>query len=242
MQITRAVIFAQLILCIVVALPSAQAQEPLRIAVASNFKPALEALLPLWAEQSNAPITLSSASSGTLTHQILSGAPFDILLAADMEYPEKIQQEMALPQPVQLYTKGLLALACRQAYPNVHLALQSSERLAIANQVTAPYGKLAWQWLQANTESLAATVIRAGSVAGALQTLISGNTDCALVAASLQPLAPNLRWYALEPGASLRQGALRLSEHASGDRFMEFLLSAHAQAKIAQYGYLPITP
>ena len=56
-----------------------QAQN-LRVAVASNFRPALEQLAPIFFAQSQIVLTLSSGASGQLVAQIQQGAPFDVFL------------------------------------------------------------------------------------------------------------------------------------------------------------------
>ena len=79
--------------CTLLAALSANA-NPVRIAVASNFKQTLEAILPAF-EQAypKTEVQVISGSTGGLYAQIMHGAPFDLFLAADSERPKKLLNE-----------------------------------------------------------------------------------------------------------------------------------------------------
>jgi molybdate transport system substrate-binding protein len=65
--------------------------SPIRIAVASNFKQTLEAILPDFERaHPEAEIQVIAGSTGGLYAQIIHGAPFDIFLAADAERPRRL--------------------------------------------------------------------------------------------------------------------------------------------------------
>ena len=70
-----------IIACTLLAALSANA-NPVRIAVASNFKQTLEAILPAF-EQAypKTEVQVISGSTGGLYAQIMNGAPFDLFLA-----------------------------------------------------------------------------------------------------------------------------------------------------------------
>ena len=68
-----------------------QAEEPLRVAVAANFKPTLEHLLQENGHLLNFSVTVSAGSTGALHAQIRNGAPFDVFLAADQIRPAKLE-------------------------------------------------------------------------------------------------------------------------------------------------------
>lgn len=216
---------------------NALAEQPLRIAVASNFKPTLEALLAMWQERSHTPVTLSSGPSGALTQQILHGAPFDLFLSADESYPQTLAERGRAKPPV-TYARGQLMATCRHWAADTEAALARANTLALANIKTAPYGRAGAHWLSRHGQAFRARQVQAGSVASALQFVASGNADCALVAASFKPLAPELHWYPLGDAPVLIQAAALVKNSPQARAFLEFLLAAPAQALIVQHGYL----
>ncbi|RLA59326.1 MAG: molybdate ABC transporter substrate-binding protein, partial [Gammaproteobacteria bacterium] len=66
------------------------ASEPVRVAVAANFKQTLQQISAQFEAETGYRVTLSSASTGVLFSQIVHGAPFDLFFAADRETPEKL--------------------------------------------------------------------------------------------------------------------------------------------------------
>ena len=213
--------------------------ESLKLAVASNFKPTLQALEPLWHEQYDTPWIISSGPSGALTQQILHGAPFDVFLSADEKFPAQIYQA-SIGHPPTLYVRGQLILACRFAAQGVNEALLKAHTLALANTRTAPYGIAAAQWLESAAPATRARQVQAGSVAGALQYAVTGNADCALVAASFSQLAPELHWYTLPEPVTLNQAGMQLSDKPAAAALLEFLATPKARAVIVRHGYLAV--
>ncbi|MDO6748202.1 molybdate ABC transporter substrate-binding protein [Gilvimarinus sp. 1_MG-2023] len=210
------------------------AATSIKVAVASNFKPTLEALRSLWQSQSPYPLVISGGASGVFTQQILSGAPFDVFLSADMDYPQRIFQKLDTAEPF-IYAEGQLMLACHRPFASATEALKASPRLAVANTKTAPYGRAARMWLQ--QFSIQAQPVQSTSVAGALHTVVTGNVTCGLVAASFAHIAPQLHWHPVEASPSLPQAGVLLSTSDRTQAFMQFLLSEPAQTIIRNNGY-----
>ena len=158
------------------------AGEPIRIAVAANFKPTLQKITEPFLANSGIVVTYSSASSGALTTQIINGAPYDIFFAADSETTKTI---LAAPGHEQdqifCYARGSLVLAggngklSALANPNLSLA--------IANPATAPYGRAAREVL-ARPEFSAGEgrkLVRGNSAAQAYQFWEGGSVKMALL-------------------------------------------------------------
>lgn len=220
------------------------AANDLRLAVASNFRPALEALLPGFEQQHRVRVALSSGASGQLVAQIRQGAPFDILLSADSHYPEHLHQ-LGLAGAPRSYALGRLWLVTQQAADNWQQVLARSQRLALANPELAPYGAAArellrqqdlWPAPEQKTYALAA------NIAQVQQWFHTGQVDSAFVAASLagQPahffdLTPLLK----QP---LTQQLVQLNtarNNQAAQVFIDWLLSAPVQAQLPALGYLP---
>src|SRR6201992_4443105 len=93
----------------------AQAQPPLRVAAAADLQPLLPALLTSYERQTGQHAEASFASSATLATQIENGAPFDVFMAANMAFPQKVAQDgfAAVGSSVAPYARGTLVLWTR---------------------------------------------------------------------------------------------------------------------------------
>ena len=124
------------------------------VAVASNFRIPAESLVQVFEEQTGHSVVVTSGSTGTLYAQIVNGAPFDVLLAADAERPGRlVKSGAALPDSRFTYAVGQLVLWSADPALNGHdcaemLQQRQFRRLAIANPDTAPYGAAARQVLE----------------------------------------------------------------------------------------------
>ena len=74
------------------AAPAARAAEA-TVAVAANFAEPVETLAKMFGEKAGHSLTIVTGSTGKLYAQITNGAPFDVLLAADQERPERLAKE-----------------------------------------------------------------------------------------------------------------------------------------------------
>ena len=125
------------------------AEQPLRIAVASNFTPALKTLLVDFHQQTTIETQVVSGATGTLFLQIKHGAPFDIFIAADSVRPLQLeQQDLVLVNSRHTYALGQLALLSMNSNARLTDLNKLPQRFAIANPDTAPYGKAAKQTLE----------------------------------------------------------------------------------------------
>jgi molybdate transport system substrate-binding protein len=79
----RAVAAAALLLVV----PFAHAQDVVA-AVGANFAAAMARIEPAFEQASGHQLTVVLGSSGKLAAQIQQGAPFDVLLSADVERPD----------------------------------------------------------------------------------------------------------------------------------------------------------
>jgi molybdate transport system substrate-binding protein len=165
------------------------AAEPLRIAVAANFRGTLQQITDRFEQQTGYRVTLSSGSTGVLYAQILHGAPFDLFFAADASSVQKLVAQEAretLGEPF-CYARGSLVLAggngdlAQLADPNLSMA--------IANPVTAPYGEAAMAVLARPEFAPGSSrkLVRGANVVQALQFWRGGGTDLALLPMALAP-------------------------------------------------------
>ena len=92
------------------------AADDLTVAVASNFSRTATELAARFTARSGVAVRISSGSTGKLYAQIVNGAPFDVLLAADAERPARLEASgLAEPATRFTYATGRLVLWSRSA-------------------------------------------------------------------------------------------------------------------------------
>ncbi len=224
--------------------------EPVAVAVAANFRTTLQQLAQNFEAQQHDSVRISSASTGVLYAQISRGAPFDLLLAADQQRPERLEREgLSVAGSRFTYALGRLALWIPSSSAKVsRQSLDSIDLLAIANPKTAPYGLAARQALS-NLGISPPRLVQGTNIAQTYQFVASGNAEAGLVAlAQLKQANAKPDSYWVIPAAlhqPIRQQALllsRASDNGAAQRFYHYLRSDAAAALIRQEGYdLPAT-
>jgi len=122
----------------------------LKIAVASNLQPVIDSIITVFEAEFPIKCDLSSNSSGALTNQIIKGAPFDLFISANLDYPTQLFK-LGFAEKPEAFVKGQLCFV----YPKNELFLSISDatnsfsikRIAIPDPVTAPYGFAAITYL-----------------------------------------------------------------------------------------------
>lgn len=225
-----------LLLVLLLALPAiARTGEPLRVAVAANFRPTLEQLSARFEEQTGQRVLVSSASTGVLYNQILHGAPYDLFFAADRERPRKLQEQGLGTS--ECYARGRLVLVGGKG--DLAALADPGRSLAIANPDTAPYGAAAMEVLARPAFATGRTrrLVRGNNVAQAYQFWQSGGTDLALVARALAPAGTVIpaEWhrpldqYVLVLDRGARRGAVQA--------YMDWMRSDTVRSQIIDAGY-----
>lgn len=214
------------------------AKEPLRIAVAANFRATLEAISLDYEQRTGQRVLLSSASTGVLHTQILHGAPFDLFFSADDKSPALLLQSGIGAQQF-CYATGKLVLA-----GGTLLQLQDpSFSLAIANPATAPYGRAAEQVIARSEFSKGEQrkLVRGNNVVQAYQYLHTGAVDLALIAATLTSDNSELQTVPIPSDwhLPLRQSALVITSGPAVDAYLKWVRSDTVRARILDAGYLP---
>ncbi|HXA01277.1 MAG TPA: molybdate ABC transporter substrate-binding protein, partial [Cytophagaceae bacterium] len=136
-----------LVLSIFFLLTGSKFQEnKVTIAVAANAQYPMKEIEKQYEKETGKDIELIIGSSGKLTAQIREGAPFDIFLSADMEYPQTLYKEgLTLSEP-KIYAYGSLVLWTLKDIDLLNmnvLLLPEVKVIAIANPKVAPYGQAA---------------------------------------------------------------------------------------------------
>lgn len=184
---------------------AAHARETLSIAAASSLAPALEALRAAFAEERpDADVAVTVGASGTFFAQLGRGAPFDLFLSADREYPRRlVEAGLASPEGEVVYAVGALVVWVPESSPLAPelaarglaaLAGPRVRQLAIANPAVAPWGRAAEAALRSAgiLDAVRARLVLGQGVSQAAQFAERGAADAALVPRALA-LSPALR-------------------------------------------------
>jgi molybdate transport system substrate-binding protein len=135
--------------CLLFVSQAASAQG-LRIAAASDLQTALPAIAAQFEKQSGQKVALTFGSSGNFFTQIQNGAPFDVFMSADVDYPTQLERAgYAERGSLYQYAIGHLVLWTRKdAGIDIRRGLAAAtdakvKHIAIANPEHAPYGRAA---------------------------------------------------------------------------------------------------
>lgn len=199
-------------------------------------------------------ITPSFGSSATLAQQLQNGAPEDLFLSADCTHPRQlIQAQLATgPEPT-LYARGTLVLWARRDSPAQPLSLEALRfprvtRVAVANDLHAPYGEAATAAIRALhlQDALAGKLVRGENIAQTAQFALTGNADAAFVSLTLaiSPAYRDAGSFILVPAVypSLRQCGVVLSKasgRAAAEAFLHWLVSPNIQSRLRPFGLEP---
>jgi molybdate transport system substrate-binding protein len=202
-----------------------------------------------------AKVKISTGASGSLFAQVKNGAPFDVFMSADMEYPARMAHEGAADgKSLMQYATGQLVFwtSAPGVLPARGLATLRDprvRRIAIANPDVAPYGKAARDVLIAAGlwEELQPRLVLGENVAQAAQFAHSGYAQAALLSLSAVR-SPHLRKagrFSVLEGATVQQGAIitnRGKDNPLAARWMAYLRTDTARAILARHGFAPPAP
>ena len=182
--------------CAVLAVPLAAGAGEVQVAVAANFAGPLAKIAEGFAAATGHTLKVSAGSTGKFYTQIVAGAPFEVLLAADETTPQRLIDEGRAVAGTR-YTYAIGRLVLWSAQPGLvddQGAVLASDRyrhVAIANPKVAPYGAAAMEVLQARglTAVVQPRLVTGESIAQAYQFVATGNAEIGFVALS-QVLVP----------------------------------------------------
>lgn len=229
---------------------------PVAVAAAGDLRGVLEELKAGFeARRPDVQLQVSFGASGSLTAQILQGAPFDLFLSADEGFPDQVGKAglAAAPGPFP-YAVGSLTLWVRKdlgldpARDGLKvLAAPAIHKIAIANPQVAPYGRAAAAALRSAAlfEALTPRLVFADNIAQAAQFCQSGSAEAGLLSAA-QAGNPALRGQGLAwkvPAGAyplLRQAGVILKRTTcleQAQAFQAYLTGAEGQAILVRHGF-----
>lgn len=233
--------------------PALCGAETALIAVASNFSEVAESLVLDFENLSEHEIETTAASTGKHYAQIINGAPYDALLAADQQSPRRLEEsEHAVAGTRFVYAIGKLVLwsSDERLIGDDGIAVlekQDFRALAIANPALAPYGIAAKETLLSLGlwNSLEHKIVMGENVGQAFALAATGNAELGLVplssVISKRIARRGSRWdVPSELHAPIRQDAVLLEHgyaNAAAVAFLAYLQSDEARLTIESFGY-----
>jgi molybdate transport system substrate-binding protein len=233
----------------------AAAQRPPTIAAAANLTFALTEIVSQFERDRGSRVEVVFGASGTLTRQIRDGAPFEMFLAADEEFPGQLAAAGHTRDAGAVYAIGRLVLFAPTGSPlmvderldGLSRLLQGGgvTRFAIANPDVAPYGRAAEATLRKRGlwDPIRSRLVLGDTVAQAAQFATTGNAVGGLIAYSLvkEPAFADKGKYALIPQADhqpLRQRMVLLKRATPVvEQFYAYMQGAAARTILITNGY-----
>lgn len=236
-------------------LPMRAFAADLTVAVAANVQYAFEELKQVFEKETGITVEGVIGSSGKFTAQIENGAPFDVFLSADMDYPRALETEGLAYNAPRIYAHGSLVIWTMRDVDLSRglsvLADESIKKIAIASPKTAPYGRQAVNAMKfyGLYPQAQGKLVYGESIAQANQFITTRAVDLGITAKSVV-LAPNMKgqgtWAEIDQKSyePIAQGAVILKRAQkrnldAAEKFFDFLFSGNAQAVFKKHGYAP---
>ncbi len=227
--------------------------QDLTVAVAANAQQVFERLRSEFEKESGIKIAAVIGSSGKLTSQIEHGAPFDVFLSADSEYPARLFLTQFATNAPRIYARGVLALWTATGAPIsqrlLDLTSAKIKRIAIADPTNAPYGRETVVALRrlGLYDKLKEKIVFAESIAQVNQYVTIGSVDVGFTSLSsvtaLDPVKTKACELNRDDYTPIPQAAVILrhgydSHREASEKFFAFLFSPLARDIFRTAGYL----
>lgn len=228
----------------------------LTVAAAADLQFALDDMLGAFrSAHPSITVHVTYGSSGNFDAQLRNGAPFDLYLSADVDYPRRLAADgLALDDDVFAYAVGRIVLWVPNASPlDVErrgvdiLSDPAVQKLAVANPQHAPYGRAAIAALRSLGvwETAEPRLVFGENIAQTAQFVESGAADVGVIALSLAiapVMKPKGRYGEIPMSAypTMEQGGmiLRSTRHPDAARALRrFLLGDAGRALLERYGF-----
>jgi len=227
--------------------------QKLRIAVAANAHGLIKKLQTDFKKRTGIETEVIIGASGKLTAQIMNGAPYEVFLSADTEFPDRLFNDgFGLAKP-KIYALGSL-IVCGHAiadFKNWQALLSSGQvkKVAIANPKTAPYGKAAEESLKFYKleTKIKSKLVYGESIAQVNTYIQTGVVDWGFTTESFlyeKSDKTKLKWARVDEKSygKIEQAVILLSYakksgNSNAQKFYDYLSSSSARKIIASNGY-----
>ncbi|TDY63259.1 molybdate transport system substrate-binding protein [Aminivibrio pyruvatiphilus] len=216
------------------------------LAAAASLQPALEKALPQFNREHGANLRGVYGASGNLVRQIENGAPFGLFLSADEKWARYAREKGLLDgDPLPFVKMPLVLWRMGSDAPSLGLPGSDGLRVAIANPETAPFGRMAKEYLQEKGffEKIekSGRLILGGDVLKTALAAQSGGADMAILPLSVALRLEGGKWTELDtPPQVLFGGLVKGKKTAHLEAFWAFLRSPGAEPVMKEFGFIPV--
>jgi molybdate transport system substrate-binding protein len=232
---------------------AATAFPQITAAVAANVQFAMEELRADFKQSTGIEVKAAYGASGKFTTQIRNGAPFDVFVSADMDFPDSLYKWGYAGEKPRPYAYGKLVLWTLKDFDlEKGLAVLRDSglaKIAIADPKRAPYGREAMKALTKAglREALLPKVVYGENISQVTQYILTQNVDIGFDAKSVVlagEAAGKGIWKEVDSTLydKIAQGAVvckygKENNPQLSQRFYAYLYSEPARAIFAKYGY-----
>lgn len=228
--------------------------QELTVAAAADLRPALEEIGAKFKAESGINLHVSYGSSGNFFQQLQNGAPFDVFLSANVDYPKKLEQAgLVATGTYYEFARGSIVLMVPydskiDLTEGLHALLTPAvKKIAIANPSHAPYGQAAVAAIKnmGIYDWVAPRLVMGENISEAASFVLSGAADVGIVAKSLAlaPAAAKRAKFADVPAKDYppllqAMAMMKASKNqAAAARFETFMRSEDAKKILQQSGF-----
>jgi molybdate transport system substrate-binding protein len=228
----------------------------LHIAAASDLQPVMPALAQTYERETGVKLAVSFGSSATLAEQILNGAPMDVFLGADYNFPEKVvAANLADEKDPVPYATGTLVVWARKDSGIKLVSIDSLTdpaitRIAIADEFHAPYGRAAAAALRSMKlyDKVKTKFVTAENISQTAQFIESGNAQIGFISLTLASTEhmKEIGTYARVPKVTypqIRQCGVIMKNSPNLEearKFLTWLTSSKVQDNLPKFGLDPV--
>jgi molybdate transport system substrate-binding protein len=242
----------RVLFCLLLLVSNHALSDVLRIAAATNLRYVLPEITAKFKEITGHNVTVSYAASGTLTTQIIHGAPFQVFLSANPAYVKHLLAENRIETNVTTFAYGQLALFSAthamldvvKGIPSIKAALLQSKlkKVAIANPIHAPYGQAAKQQLEKYGlwDDIQPHLLVAENASQATQFTLSSRSSVGFIpfTHAIQPEISKKGAFVKLDSLLPQQAALVSPSSEVANAFVTFLSSNEAAELLTSQGFL----
>jgi molybdate transport system substrate-binding protein len=230
------------------------AAQEITVAAAADLQFAMQDIAGRFQKETGKSIHLVYGSSGNFFQQIQNGAPFDMVVSANLDYPRKLEAAgLTVPGGYYQYASGKIVIwvptdSRLDLSSGMQVLLNPSvKKIAIANPQHAPYGQAAVAAMQKENiyDKVKDKLVLGENISQAASFVVSGSADAGILALSLA-FSPNMKdkgRYIAVPAADylpIEQACVILNASKNKDtarQFLTFIETPAVGRVLKNYGF-----